>query len=118
MEREGAEAGGLSTMASLWHNLPIGKETLMPTKNVVVTDRQAKMIDRLVSSGAYQNASEVLREGLRLIEERNREEKARLRAFRYAVQVGINDIEAGRYRDFESFDELERYLTEISDKVL
>ena len=34
----------------------------MPTRNVVITDRQATMIVRLVKSGRYQNASEVLRE--------------------------------------------------------
>lgn len=38
----------------------------MPTRNVVLTDRQAEMVERLVDSGRYQNASEVLRESLRL----------------------------------------------------
>ena len=40
----------------------------MPTRNVVITDRQAAFIEELVSSGEYQNASEVLREGLRRTE--------------------------------------------------
>lgn len=35
----------------------------MPTRNVVLTDQQAAMIGRLVHSGRYQNASEVLRDG-------------------------------------------------------
>jgi Arc/MetJ-type ribon-helix-helix transcriptional regulator len=42
----------------------------MPTRNVVLTDYQADLVERLVASGRYQNASEVLREGLRLIESR------------------------------------------------
>ena len=42
----------------------------MPTRNVVLTDRQEKLVDELVGSGRYQNASEVLREGLRLVEQR------------------------------------------------
>ena len=37
----------------------------MPTRNVVITDHQAELIDRLVASGRYQNASEVLRARLR-----------------------------------------------------
>ena len=41
----------------------------MPTRNVVITDHQSRLIDELVESGRYQNASEVLREGIRLIEE-------------------------------------------------
>ena len=90
----------------------------MPTKNVVVTQRQAKMIDRLVSSGQYQNASEVLREGLRLVEERNREEKAKLKALREAIQVGIDDLEAGRYTTFHSSEELRRFLRQVTEEAI
>ena len=42
----------------------------MPTRNVVLTEHHEKVISDLVASGRYLNASEVLREGLRLIEER------------------------------------------------
>jgi len=37
----------------------------MPTRNVVLTERQADLIETLVESGRYQNASEVMRDGLR-----------------------------------------------------
>jgi antitoxin ParD1/3/4 len=90
----------------------------MPTKNVVVTERQAKLIDRLVSSGRYQNASEVLREGLRFVEQQERIDKAKLKALREAVQVGIDDIEAGRYRTFRSSEELRRFLREVTDEAI
>jgi Arc/MetJ-type ribon-helix-helix transcriptional regulator len=43
--------------------------TRVATRNVVLTDHQEEFIEGLVSSGRYQNASEVLREGLRLIEQ-------------------------------------------------
>src|SRR5688572_25175254 len=42
----------------------------MPTRNVVLSAHQQQLVETLVQSGRYQNASEVLREGLRLIEER------------------------------------------------
>jgi antitoxin ParD1/3/4 len=42
----------------------------MPTRNVVMTEHHESVIEALVSSGRYQNASEVLREGLRLVEAR------------------------------------------------
>jgi antitoxin ParD1/3/4 len=41
----------------------------MPTRSVVLTDHRAKLVERLVASGRYQNASEVLRDGLRLLED-------------------------------------------------
>jgi len=42
----------------------------MPTRNLVLTDHQHQVIESLVGSGRYQNASEVLRDGLRLVEQR------------------------------------------------
>jgi antitoxin ParD1/3/4 len=54
----------------------------MPTRNVVLTEYQAELVERLVSSGRYQNASEVLREGLRLVENQEAEGKARIKALR------------------------------------
>ena len=40
----------------------------MGTRNVVLTEAQSELVDRLVASGRYQNASEALRAGLRLLE--------------------------------------------------
>jgi antitoxin ParD1/3/4 len=78
----------------------------MPTRNVVLTDHQANMVEQLVASGRYQNASEVLREGLRLVEQREAEDASRLEALRSAVQVGMDDIQAGRFKIFESKESL------------
>ena len=90
----------------------------MPTRNVVLTQAQAELVERLVSSGRYQNASEVLREGLRLIERQEEEAKARVKALREAARLGIADIEAGRYRTFESPAELREHLGKLRDEVL
>jgi len=68
----------------------------MPTRNVVLTEHQAGLVERLVASGRYQNASEVFREGLRLIERRDAEQAARIQALRDAVQQGDGDLVAGR----------------------
>ncbi len=90
----------------------------MPTRNVVLTDHQARLVEKLVSTGRYQNASEVLREGLRLIEDREAQDNARLHALREAARVGIADIDAGRFRSFESPTALSRHLTAIADKAI
>ena len=90
----------------------------MPTRNVVLTDRQAALLERLVKSGRYQNASEVLRAGLRLVEQREAEDRARLLALREAASAGIADIEAGRFRTFETPRALDDYLQALTEEVL
>src|ERR1700712_4422342 len=76
----------------------------MPTRNVVLTEHHEKVITELVGSGRYQNASEVLRDGLRLIEERNAREVARLEALPEAALVGFTDLDNGRFRDVSADD--------------
>ncbi|MGK9054660.1 type II toxin-antitoxin system ParD family antitoxin [Neorhizobium petrolearium] len=71
----------------------------MPTRNVVLTEHHEEVIDRLVKSGRYQNASEVLREGLRLIERRENRETVRLKALQEAARTGFADLEEGRFVD-------------------
>ncbi|MDM7945562.1 MAG: type II toxin-antitoxin system ParD family antitoxin [Oceanibaculum nanhaiense] len=90
----------------------------MPTRNVVLTDHQAELVEHLVESGRYQNASEVLREGLRLIEARDMENAARLEALKKAAQVGIDDIDAGRFQSFDDSAALQDRLTAIANGVL
>ena len=87
----------------------------MPTRNVVLTDHQAQLVEKLVSTGRYQNASEVLREGLRLVEGQEAEGKARIKALRDAARAGIADIEAGQYRTFHAPADLERHLGTLRD---
>lgn len=90
----------------------------MPTRNVVLTDYQADLVERLVASGRYQNASEVLREGLRLIERREAEERVRLKALREAARIGMADVDVGRFRSFDSPAELKRHLSSMADKTI
>ncbi|WP_077037292.1 type II toxin-antitoxin system ParD family antitoxin [Pelomonas sp. KK5] len=90
----------------------------MPTRNVVLTDHQAELVDRLVSSGRYQNASEVLRDGLRLVERDASEAEARLHALREAARIGLADIKAGHYLEFDDDAALAEHLQALMDAAL
>jgi len=66
-----------------------------------------KLVNDLVRSGRYNSRSEVLREGVRLVQER----EAHLASLDAAIARGVADADAGRINDANStFDQLaERY---------
>ncbi|MFT3871388.1 MAG: type II toxin-antitoxin system ParD family antitoxin [Nocardioides sp.] len=88
----------------------------MATRNVVLTEHQEAMIATLVAEGRFQNASEVLREGLRLLERDEQQFQARLDAFRAAAQMGWDDVDAGRFTDL-SEESLADHVAEIGARV-
>lgn len=81
----------------------------MGTRNVVLTSHHEQVIQDLVQSGRYQNASEVMREGLRLLEQRVAEEAAKLQALRQATSMGLMDLEQGRFTPLAEVD-IEQFL--------
>jgi len=89
----------------------------MPTRKVVLTEHQASLIQQLVTSGRYQNASEVLREGLRMVEQREKEDANRLLALREAMELGMADFVAGRYKQFDTKESLRAHLKSIVAKA-
>ena len=65
-----------------------------------------------LASGRYNNASEVLRDALRLMEDRER----RLAALDTAIARGVADIKAGRVHDPDVvFEDLEVELEALPD---
>jgi antitoxin ParD1/3/4 len=67
----------------------------MGTRNVVLTDTQSALVDQLVASGRYQNASEALRAGLRLLER----EEAELGDLRARLTSGLEEARQGELAD-------------------
>ncbi len=90
----------------------------MPTRNLVLTNHQEALIDELVASGRYQNASEVLREGLRLIERQEAERSSALAGLRKAAEIGFDAIARGEFEDFQSFEEMTEALTTRTDDLI
>lgn len=76
----------------------------MATRNVVLTETQSDLVDRLVASGRYQNASEALRAGLRLLER----EEAELGDLRTRLSVGLDQARQGELADGSGEDAVRR----------
>jgi antitoxin ParD1/3/4 len=57
-----------------------------------------EFIKRLIESGRYSTASEVMRDGMRLMEEREQLRAAKMDALRKAIQIGLD---SGPAEDFD-----------------
>lgn len=64
-----------------------------PLRNLVDPQREHHAADQVYQ----QVASEVVREGLRMLEQREEEEKAKLAWLRGAIQEGVDAAERGEY---------------------
>jgi antitoxin ParD1/3/4 len=60
----------------------------MPTRNVNLTDELDRFVAKKVKTGRYENASEVVRAGLRSLEREEQEYEAKLAALRAAIDEG------------------------------
>ncbi|HLS32128.1 MAG TPA: type II toxin-antitoxin system ParD family antitoxin [Brevibacterium sp.] len=84
----------------------------MPTRNVVLSQYQHELVEELVRSGRYQNASEVLRAGLRLLEREQANEDARTAVLREAAEQGWSDLASGRFDDVDD-DSLDDFVGQL-----
>lgn len=77
------------------------------TRNVVLTEHHAEVIDRLVKSGRYQNANEVLGEGLRLLEQEEEVHALELEFLRREYALGEASGEAEEIDPVQFLHELQ-----------
>jgi antitoxin ParD1/3/4 len=81
----------------------------MPTRNISLTAEQDAFVAKLIKAGEYQNASEALRDALRALEQRRREDELKLKALRMQIKAGIDAIKQGDFTEVEEGD-LDGYL--------
>ncbi len=89
----------------------------MPTRNVNLTEHFDRFIETGVSSGRFGNASEVVREGLRLLEQREAENQAKLKLLRAAVKDGVADMGSDRYETLHSRDDVESFVRRVRNEA-
>ena len=76
----------------------------MVTRNVVLTETQDELVQVLVASGRYQNASEAMRAGLRLLEQ----EEAQLADIRAGLFEGLKQAAEGDLSEGSGEDAIRR----------
>lgn len=101
----------------------------MDQMNVSITDRLAGYVRKKVQSGRYNNASEVVREALRRMEDEDARAirlaeptaediltdltEQQLDGIRQRVLAGIESVEAGEYQEYEGREGLKKLADEV-----
>ena len=76
----------------------------MPTLNVSLTPEFADFVEDAVASGSYVSASEVVRDALRLMQQDQESEAAKLALLRKAVDAGLVQSERGEFSSLSVAD--------------
>jgi antitoxin ParD1/3/4 len=85
----------------------------MPARNINLTQEQDAFIQSVLDSGEYRNASEAVRDALRALQQRRREDAFKLRALRQQIKAGAEALRRG---DFIGVDDRDlNYLEDLTD---
>lgn len=86
--------------------------------NISLTKELEQLVNDKVNSGKYQSVSEVIGEALRLLDERDRLQEARLAELKAKIRVGIEELERGEGIDGEEvFAEIEEDIQRIEAEM-
>ena len=86
----------------------------MPTRNINLTPELSELIDAEVASGRYQNASEVVRAGLRLLERSREEQVVRLQALHRVLDAAIVQADRG---DGVVIEDIDRFVDDAVIRI-
>jgi len=85
----------------------------MPTRNINLTDDQDAFVAKMVKAGKYQNASEAVRDALRGLQQRWKEDELKLAILRKQVKAGVEALENGAFTELDDAD-LDRALDRLA----
>lgn len=89
----------------------------MPTRNINLTPEQDDFISEVLATGEYQNASEAIRDAVRLLQQRRREDALKLKVLRSQLRAGVEALKRGEFVEIDEVD-LVRYLDDLSSATV
>ena len=85
----------------------------MPTRNISLTAEQDAFVEEVVEAGEYQNASEAIRDALRALQQRRKEDSLKLKVLRAQIKAGTDALDRGEFTEVDGAD-LEAYLVRLT----
>jgi antitoxin ParD1/3/4 len=89
----------------------------MPTREIDLDDRDDQLIERLVATGRYGNANEVMRAGLSLLEQRAREDEEKLRRLRDLAGESFASLDRGEGTTLEGNQALADFIGKLGRRA-
>lgn len=89
----------------------------MSTHNIVLTDEQASFIAALVGSGRYQNSSEALRDGVRLLQDVTARREAEIEAIRSGLIEGVLEANEGTFASGSGKEAINRAFARAKERT-
>jgi antitoxin ParD1/3/4 len=90
----------------------------MPTRNINLTEHLDRFVQKEIKSGRYRNASELMRAGLRLLEQQAREDREKLALLRSLAAEAFQQLDAGAGIKIGSDRELDDFMSSVRQRVV
>jgi antitoxin ParD1/3/4 len=88
----------------------------MPTMNVSLPKALAEFVEGEIASGQYGTASEVVRDGLRLLRQRREAHEERIAILRREIQSARDEVDAGQFSEESVMNILAEVRAEEANK--
>ncbi len=85
----------------------------MPTRNVSRPEALDQFVDSSIQSGRYDNASEVIRAGLRLLDQGETQNQEKFVSLKEAIAEGIASLDSAMDAN-DSVHEIEEYMSGLT----
>jgi antitoxin ParD1/3/4 len=89
----------------------------MPTRNVNLTEHFDQFVEDEIAEGRYKNASEVMRAGLRLLEQQTRADEAKLAALRKLAAEAFEELDRGNAISLEDDEQLVAFVSQAGERA-
>ena len=89
----------------------------MPTRNINLTERYHEFVEQQVKAGRFRNASEVMRAGLRLLEQQSHEEQQKLELLRALAAEGFDQLDQGEGITLDGPQRLSAYIRRLGKRA-
>jgi antitoxin ParD1/3/4 len=89
----------------------------MPTRNIDLNSHYDRFVEEQIASGRFQNAGEVLRAGLRLLEQQTAEDREKLAALRAVAAQAFGELDRGEGTIIDGSQDLKEHIAELGRKA-